>query len=215
MPRKENKQISFYVNENLHKEIKEQAILNGKTMKRYIIDLHQEFVEKEKEENLLEAHFQSINLLMEEIRDLKAIVANQTKLIQKLLGEDASDNVEVDNSPVVSLHDVMASVKHPENDQGTLHDLAKGGLGKFISKEATAEPEPMDQSVDEFSHLIEEALNELGKTEVSDLDLRIKDSSGKTISEISSEPPKPNTKPMEETYAEEFTTLLEEALKNL
>ncbi|RMG31993.1 MAG: hypothetical protein D6732_13865 [Methanobacteriota archaeon] len=215
MPRKENKQISFYVTEELHKQIKEQAILSGKTMKRYITDLHKENLAREKQEDLWETHLQSINLLMEEVRDLKNLVANQTKLIQKLLGQKIQEPVEVDNEPVVSLHDVMASVKHPEDEQGTLHDLAKGGLGKFISKEATSEPVKEDEKIDEFTQLIEEALNELGQTEVSNLDLRIKDSSGKTISAISNNPPKPNTKPMEDVYTEEFTHLLEEALKNI
>ncbi len=215
MPRKENKQISFYVTEALHKEIKEQAILSGKTMKRYITDLHKENLSRERQEEILEAHLQSINLLMEEIRDLKHLVANQTKLIQQLLGQKFPEPIEPETEPVVSLHDVMASVKHPENEEGTLHDLAKGGLGKFISKETKTEPLTEEKNVDEFTRLIEEALNELGQTEVTNLDLRIKDSSGKTISSISNEPPKPNTKPMEDVYAEEFTNLLEEALKNI
>ncbi len=213
MPRKDNKQISFYVSENLHKEIKNEAISQGKTMKQYILDLHREAKQKPAQESILIEQSKQMKLLIEEIENLKGLIVEQGRLLQKFVTKEPILAETIDEEPIISLHEVMSHQKHPDLEEASLHDLAKGGLGKFITEEK--EPETIHSEDDEFTKLIEEALEELEKTEFRNLDIMVKDSSGKTIQKLKTDLPKPNTKPIEDIYTEEFTRLVEEALKNL
>ncbi len=211
MGRKDSKQISFYVSEQLHREIKSTAKNLGKSIKAYIIDLHREREESKAQASILEEHRKLLMDFHKEIQVLKGMIVELHSLEPPISSPTEDENVDDGTTP--SLYDVMSKEFHPEqSEEPSLHQLAKTGL-TAVPKNQQKETVVDDPEADEFAKLVEEALSELSKTQAMEMDIQIKDSKGRTIKSLSSNLPKPNTQSMEQKYDEEFAKLIEEALK--
>ncbi len=224
MGRKHNKQISFYVTDELHKEIKRTASDNGKTIKAYIVDLHNNLLNQVQLSERLRVQesltLQVIETLKEMNKELKLLrpkpVKIDSQIQQETKIENSQESLDSKGEEGESLYDFMQKQKigQKETQSESLHTFAKGNLKNIMPHDLL--PQDWDQDYDpedDFTKMVETTLSELGATDLEGLNISIKDSSGREIKTV--KPPSPHTKPIEKKYDEEFTKLVEDALKDL